>query len=85
VGEGVLVKLGLTAGFGTSSSDGVHEARRNATVSALVIFMIFIDILFCKELPNGLRKSRAIFTGYWRWGGRGLCLGAEKTRSQKNA
>ena len=27
--------------------------------------------------PNGLR--------YWRWGGRGLCLGAEKTRSQKNA
>jgi len=27
--------------------------------------------------PNGLR--------YWRWDGRGLCLGAEKTRSQKNA
>ena len=27
--------------------------------------------------PNGLR--------YWRWGGRGLCLRAEKTRSQKNA
>ena len=25
--------------------------------------------------PNGLR--------YWRWGGRGLCLGAEKTWSQK--
>jgi hypothetical protein len=25
---------------------------------------------------NGLR--------YWRWGGRGQCLGAEKTRSQKN-
>jgi hypothetical protein len=30
-----------------------------------------------QKLPNGLR--------YWRWGGRGLCLGAEKTRSQKNA
>jgi len=26
---------------------------------------------------NGLR--------YWRWGGHGLCLGPEKTRSQKNA
>ncbi|KXK13247.1 MAG: hypothetical protein UZ14_CFX002001764, partial [Chloroflexi bacterium OLB14] len=30
-----------------------------------------------KRLPNGLR--------YLRVGGRGLCLGAEKTRSQKNA
>jgi hypothetical protein len=29
------------------------------------------------ERPNGLR--------YWRWGGRGLCLGAEKTRSEENA
>jgi hypothetical protein len=28
-------------------------------------------------MPNGLR--------YLRWGGRGLCLGAGKTRSQKNA
>jgi hypothetical protein len=27
--------------------------------------------------PNGLR--------YWRWGGHGLCLGEEETRSQKNA
>jgi|CXWL01.1.fsa_nt_gi hypothetical protein len=27
--------------------------------------------------PNGLR--------YWRWGGRGLCLGAEKTRSHAYA
>jgi hypothetical protein len=27
-------------------------------------------------VPNGLR--------YWRWGGHGLCLRAEKTRSQKN-
>jgi len=32
--------------------------------------------------PNGLRKPRTFFAGYWRWGGRGLCLGAEKTRSQ---
>ena len=31
-------------------------------------------IMFCKELSNGLR--------YWRQGGRGFCLGAEKTRSQ---
>jgi len=22
---------------------------------------------------------------YWRWGGRGFCLGAEKTRSEENA
>jgi len=26
-------------------------------------------------MPNGVR--------YWRWGGRGFCWGAEKTRSQK--
>ena len=26
-------------------------------------------------MANGLR--------YWRWGGRGYCLGVEKTRSQK--
>jgi len=32
---------------------------------------------FCKETPNGLR--------YLRVGGRGQCLGAEKTQSQKNA
>jgi hypothetical protein len=31
----------------------------------------------CKHLPNGLR--------YLRVGGRGQCLGAGKTRSQKNA
>jgi hypothetical protein len=29
------------------------------------------------SLPNGLR--------YWRWGGRGFCMGAEKTRSEENA
>jgi len=29
------------------------------------------------QQPNGLR--------YWCWGKRGQCLGAEKTRSQKNA
>ena len=29
------------------------------------------------ELPNGFRS--------WTVGGRGLCLGARKTRSQKNA
>ena len=37
------------------------------------------------ELPNGLRKHRMLLAGYWQVGGRGLCLGAEKTRSQKNA
>jgi hypothetical protein len=40
----------------------------------------FISLSYeCKIIqpPNGLR--------YWRWGGRGLCLGAEKTRSQKKA
>jgi hypothetical protein len=36
-----------------------------------MMFLIFIDTLFCKELPNGLR--------YLRVGGRGFCLGAEKT------
>jgi hypothetical protein len=32
--------------------------------------------LLINEPPNGLR--------YWRWGGHGFCLGAEKTRSPKN-
>jgi len=34
-------------------------------------------ILDCNKPPNGSR--------YWRWGGIGFCLGAEKTRIQKNA
>ena len=33
----------------------------------------WLCFLFYKELPHGLR--------YWRWGGRGLCLGAGKSLS----
>jgi len=33
--------------------------------------------MLCKEQPNGLH--------YLRVGGRGFCLGAGKTRSEKNA
>ena len=36
--------------------------------------VILVFNYYTIETPNGLR--------YWRWGGRGLCLGAEKTRSQ---
>jgi len=36
-----------------------------------------ILLLFTDSLPNGLR--------YPQVGGRGQCLGAEKTQSQKNA
>jgi len=36
-----------------------------------------LRFLVFSEAPNGLR--------YLRVGGRGLCLGAGKTRSQKNA
>jgi hypothetical protein len=38
-----------------------------------VYWMPCIMIAQGKKTPNGLR--------YWRWGGRGLCLGAEKTQS----
>jgi hypothetical protein len=31
--------------------------------------------MVARQTPNGVR--------YWRWGGRGFCLGAGKTRSQK--
>jgi len=34
-----------------------------------------LNKLLFAEPPNGLR--------YWRWGRRGLCLGAGKTRRQK--
>ena len=54
-----------------------HETKIRTTNKAVMVSLIFIEPLFCKKLPNGLR--------YWRWGGRGFCLGAEKTRSQKNA
>ena len=39
--------------------------------------VILVSSIFCKEVANGLR--------YLRVGGRGFCLGAGKTRSQKNA
>jgi len=42
----------------------------------LCILPAYINLVF-REVPNGLR--------YPRVGGRGQCLGAEKTRSQKNA
>jgi hypothetical protein len=46
------------------------QKKNETCYSKTVLHLLF-------ALPsNGLR--------YWRWGGRGLCLGAEKTRSQKN-
>ena len=41
--------------------------------------------LILKNQLKGLMQVLANGLRYWRWGGRGLCLGAGKTRSQKNA
>jgi len=38
---------------------------------------LVIKIPYFFDSFNGLR--------YWRWGGRGKCLGAGKTQSEKNA
>ncbi|MDP1716434.1 MAG: hypothetical protein Q8L41_16990 [Anaerolineales bacterium] len=56
--------------------------------TAWVLGAYFISSLFCFTLAhNGLRKPRMLLAGYWRWGGRGFCLAAEKkleaTRSEK--
>jgi len=74
-GIDVTVAVGIIVSVGTGLAIGTHEVRR-MTKSIVKIFFIF-STLFCKEQPNGLR--------YLRVGGRGFCLGAEKTRSQKNA
>ena len=52
----IAVFIGVTTVFGE------HEIKTKAMTKTLIIFLIFINTLFCKELPNGLR--------YPRWGGR---------------
>ena len=57
---------------------GVAEPQAAKTIvinNAVTLILIAHFHPFIDELPNGLR--------YWRWGGRGLCLGAGKTRSRK--
>jgi hypothetical protein len=55
-----------------------HRARVTIFVGEDVVFIICSSWIEQKlYLYNGLR--------YWRWGGRGFCLGAGKTRSQKTA
>jgi hypothetical protein len=50
--------------------------KNERTIILPVIFIFPLPVLF-NQTPNGLR--------YLRVGGRGFCLGAGKTRSQKNA
>ena len=64
----------------------------NETVEKPKLEKIYIEGLF---IPNTMRRDAFFafrdsfdsFNGrrYWHWGGRGLCLEAGKTRSQKNA
>ena len=70
MGMDVIVIVGIVVSVGTTLVTGAHEAKIKAINETVMMFFIFIDTLLCKEMPNGLR--------YWRWGGRGLCLGTEK-------
>ena len=71
MGIGVL-ELTDTLGMSVPLSEvlGVQDAKimKRKMVAFILMFC------FAKRTSNGLR--------YWRWGGHGLCLGAEKTRSQ---
>ena len=57
----------------------IRKSVMNFDVFPIIHFSIFrlTCFDFSAKQPNGLR--------YLRVGGRGFCLGAEKTRSQKNA
>jgi hypothetical protein len=70
---------------GTFSVADKHEVILTVIRKAVISVFIFM-IYLCKEPPNGLRhRPRAERVGYLRVGGCGQCLGAGKTRSEKNA
>jgi hypothetical protein len=69
-GISVKVDIGAAVSVGTTLAAGAQETKIKATSKTVTMFLIFIDTLLCKELPNGLR--------YLRVGGRGFCLGAGK-------
>jgi outer membrane murein-binding lipoprotein Lpp len=50
---GVKVDIGTAVSVGTTLAAGTHEAKIKAISKTVKMFLIFIDTLFCKELPNG--------------------------------
>ena len=74
-----------------NSQSIVKMLFRTPKIGCFSVFLShFQKIIFGRRLIrqfsfNGLRKPRVLSAGYLQAGGCGLCLGAEKTRSQKNA
>jgi hypothetical protein len=68
--DGMGVFVGIVVSVGTTIAAGAHEAKIKAISKTVTMFLIFIDSLLCKELPNGLR--------YLRWGGDGEAVQPEK-------
>jgi len=62
-------------GFGSPLA-GLIVVKSDLAASILSVEVQAVVQIDDVSLPDGLR--------YWRWGGRGLCLGAEKIQSQKN-
>jgi hypothetical protein len=51
-GIDVIVDLGTVVSVGTTLAAGAQEASIKATSKTVTMFLIFIDTLLCKELPN---------------------------------
>jgi hypothetical protein len=80
---GVIVSLSFVCFGDVLLHDAISKTTSATKMFFSKKFMFFMLSIFARQQPNGLRKSRMLSAGYWRWGGRGLCLGAGKTRSQK--
>jgi len=73
-GVKVIVAVGMGVSVGVEIDAGAQETRR---IDRMIVSNVFVFIFSIRrQAPNGLR--------YLRVGGRGFCLGAGKTRSQKN-
>jgi hypothetical protein len=51
-GTGGNVEVGTDVSVGTTLVAGAHETKIITTSKTIKKFLIFIDTLFCKELPN---------------------------------
>jgi len=51
-GTGVKVKVGTAVSVGTTLAAGAQEARIKVTSKTVMMFLIFIVTLFCKEQTN---------------------------------
>jgi len=62
-----------------------HLVHVDVSNFSLCFDTFVINRLYTSEYTAEVRRLTVCVRGAWRWGGRGFCLGVEKTRSQKNA